>query len=121
MALGVFNLLAAGKNILGLIPHHSHTFYLKHQTKYGSTSKSPSEHNYRMKLFHRNLQEVKALRKRHPEAQFVLNKFSHLSFEEKAATLTGSRILSEKEAGPLVFGRKLTQTEKIQTIYERLL
>ena len=111
LAAGFFNLFALSSNTTSEIPPTSHTLFSKHLSKYGNIAGSPSEHNYRIEQFHKNIQEVKALRKRHPEAEFVLNKFSPLTLEEKGAKLTGSKLLSKEEAGPIIYGNQQNETE----------
>ena len=121
LAAGLFNLFALTPNTAHKIPSSSHTLFSKHSKKYGSIAGSPAERNYRIEQFHRNIQEVKALRKRHPEAEFVLNKFSPLTLEEKGAKLTGSKLLSEEEAGPIIYGNQQDETDtKYNTLLSNL-
>ena len=51
----------------------------------------------------------------------MLNKFSPLSKQEKAARLTGSRILTEEEAGPLIYGTQNNLVDEINEKFETIL
>jgi len=87
LSTGLFNTFDTEKK--SEIRPSIHTLYSKWKVKYGALRMTPSENNFRIKVFYKNYLEVLEVRAAMPSAKFAMNQFSDMTNEEKAASLHG--------------------------------
>jgi len=90
LATGVFNVLERNAHVDNSIPAHIHTLYSKWTVKYGALRETPSEHDFRLRVFYRTHLDIQEIRKNMPSAQFALNAFADMTMEEFASNMLGA-------------------------------
>lgn len=96
LAIATFNNFSDSTNIMykGVKPS-TNVLFKKWMIKYGKTYRTPSEFDYRLRLFQKKRVEVRNLNKAHPSATFILNLFSDMNDSEFKATY-GTAIFDEE-------------------------
>jgi len=95
LSAGLFNSLPEQE--IGEVPAHIHTLYSKWLVKYGVLRTTPSERNYRLKVFSQTLDNIKVLRARYPETKFGLNHMSDMTLVEKKANFLGAKPMTQEQ------------------------